>query len=409
MKVAIDLRALQVGHQNRGIGNYLLNILKYFPKDKTEYIIVRYSSSDPVRDYSLDLGSKKHQEVIIDRHKFAKSPKGVVMFALGLFTPVFSKVRKYKPDIYFQPDFLFGLPHGKKIKKVVVVYDIIPLLFRNMYLPNWRRFSHLRQLRLRSRVLRSIRAIYHSNRYKKGLRGLKRANKIISISNTTTNDLVELVGIKKSKIETIHLAPSFVKTDVGGIERELRKSIDEIKGRYLVFIGGTDPRRQVHELIFAFNLLNSRGFDISLVLGGNEFVQGSKELSAITQKAINLSSYRDKIHMLGRISESDKRYVLENALAFVYPTLYEGFGLPILESMSSKCPVITYDNPATREISGESVIYTPSQDGLGIYTSVLTLINNDARRLAIIDDGVRQSNKFSWDKTGRLTVEQLFD
>lgn len=409
MKIAIDLRALQVGHQNRGIGNYLLNILKYFPKDKTEYIIVRYNSSNPVKDYSLDFGSKKHQEVIIDRHKFAKSPKGVVMFALGLFTPVFSRVRKYKPDIYFQPDFLFGLPHGRNIKKVVVVYDIIPLLFRNMYLPNWRRFSHLRQLRLRSRVLRSIRAIYHSARYKMGLRGLKRANKIISISETTTKDLVEVVGLKKNKIDTIHLAPSFVKTNIGGIDHNLRKSIDEIKGKYLVFIGGTDPRRQVHELVFAFNLLNSRGYNISLVLGGNEFVQDSKELSAVTQKAIDLSSYSNKIHMIGRISESDKRYVLENALAFVYPTLYEGFGLPILESMSSKCPVITYDNSATREISGDSVVYTASQDGLGIYASVLTLIKDDAKRQVLINEGLRQSNKFSWDKTGRQTVEKLLD
>ncbi len=407
MKIAIDLRALQVGHENRGIGNYLLNILKYFPKDKTEYVVVRYSSSDPVKDYSLDLGSKKYQEVVLERRKFAKNPRDMFLFAMGTFTPVFGKVKKLKPDIYFQPDFLFGLPRSRNIKKVVVVYDIIPLLFRNMYLPNWRRFAHLRQLRFRSRVLRSVRALYHERRYKKGLRALRRASKVISISETTTNDLINVVRVDQKKIRTIHLAPSFVQTNKTTVDAILRVKIDQIKGKYLVFIGGTDPRRQVHELVYAFNLLNSRGYDVNLVLGGNEFVQDSKELNSTAQKSINLSSYKDKIHMLGRISESDKRHVLENALAFVYPTLYEGFGLPILESMSSGCPVITYDNAATREIAGDAAIYTEDQDGMSIYNSTRTLIDNPSTRNKYLSDGMKQSKNFSWNDTGKQTIDYI--
>lgn len=406
MKIAIDLRALQVGHENRGIGNYLLNILRYFPKGSTEYIIIRYSLSNPVKDYSLDFGSKKYQEVVIERRKFAKNPKGALLFAFGILTPVFSRVKKLQPDIFFQPDFLFGLPRSRRIKKVVVVYDIIPLLFRNMYLPSWRRFAHLRQLRLRSRVLRSVRALYHEKRYKRGLRALRRANRIISISETTTTDLTTIVGIKPKKIRTIHLAPSFVKTSKASVDRALRKNIDEIQGKYLLFIGGTDPRRQVHELVFAFNLLNSRGHDIHLVLGGNEFVQGSKELSPMAQKAIDRSSFREKIHMLGRISESDKKYVLENALAFVYPTLYEGFGLPILESMQSGCPVIAYDNPATREVAGGAAMYTIAPEGASIYDSVIALLHNNHSNI-YIERGLEQAKAFDWDTAGEETINYL--
>lgn len=407
-KVAIDLRALQVGHEDRGIGNYLLNILRYFPEKDTRYVVIRYDHSNPVKDYGLHVASSHYDEIVLTRHKFGKSPKKALLFAWGLITPVFSKVKRHKPDIFFQPDMLFGVPRSRRITSVVVAYDVIPLLFRSMYLPHWRNFAHLRQLRLRSRVLRSIRAIYHEKRYFKGLRTLKRADRVISISETTTNDLVNRVGVKRSKIDTILLAPSFVRTNKRDSDKDVERIVSEIRGKYLVFIGGTDPRRQVHELIYAFNILNARGHDIGLVLAGNEFVEKSKELNPKTRKAVENSSYRDKIHMLGRISESDKKLVLENALAFVYPTLYEGFGLPILEAMASKCPVITYDNPATREVGSDVAVFTSSPTGEAIYEALVSLIGDPEGRAHIVKAALKYSKRYDWDDAGPRTINSVF-
>jgi glycosyltransferase involved in cell wall biosynthesis len=407
--VAIDLRPLQVGHQNRGIGNYLLNILEYFPNEDVDYIFIRYSKSDPVKDYGLTIAKNQYKEVVINHHKFGRSPKKVLWFLVGLVDPVFFKVKLMRPNIFFQPDYLYGMPRGLFIKKVVVAYDLIPFLFKNMYMPSWKKFAGFKQRRLRSRVLLTVRAFYYERRFKKGLRTLRRANKVLSISKTTTNDLIKIGKVSPKRIKTVYLAPSFAATIKKPTASALNKTIKKISGKYLLFIGGTDSRRQVHEIVFAFNLLNARGYDYSLVLAGNEFVENSKELNSKTRRAIELSSYSEKIHMLGKINEQDKKNVMQNAFAFVYPTLYEGFGLPILESMAMGTPVITYRNPATEEIAGKAALYAEEANGWAIYKSVLSL-NDDSKSLRdeLITRGLKRAAEFDWQSAGSETVSAIF-
>jgi glycosyltransferase involved in cell wall biosynthesis len=409
MRVAIDLRPLQVGHENRGIGNYLLNILGYFPTEDIEYIFVRYSQSNPIKDYSLDIGKNPYREVVIKRHKFGRRPKLLILFMVGLLDPVFLKVKLHRPNIFFQADPLQGVPRSLFIRSVVVAHDLIPFLFKNMYMPSWRRFYQMKQLRYRSRILQSVRAFYHAGRFKKGLKTLRKCTKILSNSQTTANDLVNIGRIPAKKITPIYLAPSFAPIIKEPSSKELEKSIRRIAGKYLLFIGGTDLRRQAHEIVFAFNLLNARGYDYSLVFAGSEFVENSKELNSTTKKAIEQSSYKDKIYMLGKINESDKRLVMENASAFVYPTLYEGFGFPILEAMAMGCPVITYESPATKEIAKDAALFVSPQDGWGIYDSILKLRGNADIKEKLIKKGLKRSGEFSWDATGKSTVDAVFN
>lgn len=407
-RIALDLRPLQVGHENRGIGNYLVNILEYFPTDSVEYIFIRYSKSDPVNELNLAIKDAKYQEIILTERKFGKSYSEVVNFVVGLFDPVFFKVMMKFPSIYIQPDYLFGFPRAFWVKKVVVSYDLIPLLFKNMYTPSWRRFYRQKQYRFRSRVKKSIRAYYYTRRYKKGLKTLRHASKIISISKTTTNDIVKLAGVNPKRIKTIYLAPSFSKVITQPDRLRSMSEIEKISKKYLLFIGGTDARREAHEIVFAHNLLNSKGVDFHLVFAGNEFVPDSTELNILTKKAIETSSYKDKIHMLGRIDEEEKRIVLENAFAFVYPTLYEGFGLPLLEAMQCKTPVVTYPNPATKEIAGKAAMYTDVNDGNGIYKSITTLLDNEKLVEKLVSNGTKRVKQFSWDDAGHQTADYIF-
>lgn len=407
MKIAIDLRPLQVGHQNRGIGNYLLNILKYFPVEGVKYIFIRYDESNPIVDFGIKIGEQGYEEVVVKHYRFSRNPRNLIFFVIGLLDPVYLKVSHHKPDVYFQSDYLFGIPRRWRTKKVVVAYDLIPFLFRNMYMPRWTKYVGMRHLRIRSRLLQSVRAYFYERKYKTGLKTLRRANLVLSISETTTKDLVTVARISPKKIRTIRLAPSFVTAEKVDSKKQLLSEIKKISGKYLLFIGGTDARRQVHELIFAFNQLNARGYDFSLVLAGSEFVEKSKELNPKTRKAIEASSYRDKIHMLGKISEQEKRYILENAFAFVYPTLYEGFGLPVLEAMAQSCPVISYDNPAIQEVAKDAAHYIdPGQGGFGIYKGVITLTDQQKRR-ALIERGVAVSETFDWEETGKKTIKAI--
>lgn len=407
MKIAIDLRPLQLGHQNRGIGSYLINIMKYFPNDKTEYIFLRFDESNPITDYSIGV-DKKYSEIIYKRIRFSKSLKGAILFGLNICKPKFTELINQQPDIFFQPDYLLGIPKSHEITTIIVSYDLIPIIFKDMYMPSWKKFWRLHNLRFRKRLLLSLRAYYYENKYKKGIKALRKVDKIISISNTTTDDLVNITKINKNKISTIYLAPSFADNYHIDSSATITELVNKIDDKYLIFIGGTDQRRKVGELVYAFNLLNARGHDINLVLAGNEFVENSNELENTVKKDIESSSYKDKIYMLGKISESDKSMLLKHAFAFVYPTLYEGFGLPILESMISSCPVILFKNKATLETAGDAAEYTKTTDGLGIYKSVVKLLENSERRKILIDKGLARSKNYSWDETGRQTMEIIF-
>jgi glycosyltransferase involved in cell wall biosynthesis len=408
MKIAIDLRPLQLGHQNRGIGSYLINIMKYFPNDKTEYIFLRFDESNPIIDYSIG-ADKQYSEIIYKKVKFNKSLKGAILFGLNIFRPKFTELINQQPDIFFQPDYLLGIPKSHRIITIIVSYDLIPIIFKDLYLPSWKKFWRLHNLRFRKRLLMSIRAYYYEKKHQKGIKTLRKADKIISISNTTTDDLVDVANVNKNKISTIYLAPSFADNYHIDSSVMITKLVNEIDGKYLIFIGGTDQRRKVGELVYAFNLLNARGYDMNLVLAGNEFVENSSELENTVKKDIESSSYKDKIHMLGKISESDKSMLLKHAFAFVYPTLYEGFGLPILESMASSCSVILFENKATKETAGDAAEYTKTMDGLGIFESVVKLIDSNKRRKMLIDKGLARSKNYSWDKAGHETMKIIFN
>lgn len=408
MRIALDLRPLQVGHENRGIGNYLVNILQYFPKDSIEYIFIRYSKSNPLKDLNIPLEHANYKEIVIVEKKFSKKPLKLLKFIIGLCEPISLKVIIRQPDVYIQPDFLFGFPRAFWIKKVVISYDLIPLLFKNMYIPHWSRFAGQRQRRFRNRVRLSLRAYYHSRRYEKGIKTLQRADKIVSISQTTTNDIIRFAHVKPDKIKTIYLAPSFSKITTKPDRLSSMEEIKKMDKRYLFFIGGTDARREVHEIVFAHNMLNARGINFDLVLAGNEFVPNSSEISTTTKNAIEASSYKDKIHLLGKIDEHEKHTVFQHAFAFVFPTLYEGFGLPILEAMQCETPVITYANPATKEIAGNAALYTDENNGHGIYNSVISLLEDKKKITKLTKLGLKRVNDFGWDKTGKETIDYIF-
>jgi len=406
MRIAIDLRPLQIGHQNRGIGAYLQNILRYFPDDDSiEYIFLRYKESDPVKEFSISNG-KKYREIVVARYEFAPMPKPALLFLWGLITPIYIRLLPYRPDIFFQPDYLLGLPNWLFAKKTVVTcYDLIPLKFKAMYLPSWQRFAGKRHLRLRSRVRQSIRAIYYTRKYAKGLRTFRKADSILSISNTTTADLTSIAKVNKQKIKTIYLAASYRDTD-----NALNDKIPaELHGlRYIFYIGGGDKRRQIAKLVGAFNKLNGRGHAIDLVLAGNEFAIDSKETSSDVREALKTSSYANRIHLLGIISESQKLAIMKQAAIFAYPSLYEGFGLPILEAMLAGSPVVTYRNSSIEEIGGDDVTYASVETSDGLYDALVSILTMDRSKIETMTNRAWQNaSRFSWSETGSETWELI--
>jgi glycosyltransferase involved in cell wall biosynthesis len=405
MKVAIDLRAMQVGHQYRGIGSYLNNVLSRFPFDESghQYVFLRYDSTNPIKDMNLPI--KEYDEIILSKPQKPSSRFGKILKrATQEQSHAFKRLKQHNVDVFFQPDQQLGLPKNRKIKKVVVAYDLIPLVLRDLYLPSWKKLATQPGLGKRNRLKVMITAFLHERHYMNGLKTLRHADKILSISQATTKDLGNLLGIPKQKVVTTPLAASLrVKKD----QEKRPGSIKNISNDFLLFIGGVDERRRLADLIHAFNLLNGRGYKFDLVLGGKELAVIKKVPNVEARNAILNSSYRDQVHLVGFISEKEKAWLLKNSFAFVYPSLYEGFGLPVLEAMQQGCPVISYKNSSLTEISGNAAILLEEQGSSHIRDAVIALRDSPSLRSKLVKNGKEQAKKFSWEKCAKKTLDTL--
>jgi len=275
-------------------------------------------------------------------------------------------------------------------------------------MPSWKKPLFNPRYRWYTKLIVAAKKLYHQERYLKNLRRLRKASEILSISQTTTDDIHQHLGISKSKIATIPLAASFRKAEGGqAIRQELVEKLSQFKRPYIAYIGGTDARRKIDELIYAFNILNARGTSLDLVLAGNEFQEVNLVPSVEARNAIIASSYKKHIHLLGFLSEAEKEYILMHAAAFVYPTLYEGFGLPILEAMQAGCPVVAFNNSSIPEVGGTAIAYAPTQDRKGIQQAILDVINNTPATKLMVKKGLAQAAKFNWDKSAEQTWQTI--
>ena len=159
-------------------------------------------------------------------------------------------------------------------------------------------------------------------------------------------------------------------------------------------------RRRLDDLVTAFNMLRAKGVQIKLVLSGDS-MQGAMNISTEEiQHALKTSSYLEDIIFLGFTDNQTLNWLYTNALAFVFPSKYEGFGLPVLEAMSYGTPVVCYENAGTKEVASDCPIYA---DGAkGIHDAVSYLLGTSQKELSIIHkNNVKHSEKYSWSKTAQ--------
>lgn len=217
---------------------------------------------------------------------------------------------------------------------------------------------------------------------------------IIAVSEATKKDIVEILNIPNEKIRVVYEAASENINQVKDkkiIERIKNKY--GIKGDYLLSVATLEPRKNLKRIIEAFNLLNIK--DLSLVIVGKS---GWDE-------EINKWGFKNKdrrIIFTGYVEQNDLSSFYSGAKCFVFPSFYEGFGLPILEAMKCGCPVVTSNLSSMPEVAGEAGILVEPLDIKKIANGVKQAMEN---RQELIKKGFEQSKKFSWEKTAEQTLK----
>jgi glycosyltransferase involved in cell wall biosynthesis len=273
-----------------------------------------------------------------------------------------------KNNVIYHPTYynFYELRFIKKLRVVQTVYDMtyerFPKLFNKAYIViNEKKIS------------------------------IDRADHIICISNFTKQDLVEITNINPGKIDVIYLA-----TNLNKIPKELLVNVDKFKP-YILYVGDRHSYKNFKIVLDCF-ISKKLYKDFNLVcFGGNNFMPKEIEI-------INEHSYiKNKIF---QISGNDNLLAsfYRNAFSLIYPSKYEGFGLPVLEALSLGCPVICSNSSSLPEVAGEAALYFNPLDEDGLLKNIEILNNKNIRKNVIIN-GFEQSKKFSWEKTAKETIE----
>jgi glycosyltransferase involved in cell wall biosynthesis len=217
------------------------------------------------------------------------------------------------------------------------------------------------------------------------------ADKIIAISETTKRDLIAYSNVDPQKIEVIY----------HGIDLDIPLDFEEVPNitkRYFLYVGDRSGYKNFYRFLDAFHRLSLEEPDIEMILtGGGEIALADREL-------IHRLKLDTKVKHLN-VSDAQLNYLYNNAVAFVYPSLHEGFGLPVLEAFKADCPVLLSDTECFREIGAQAVAYFDAYD----YTSLLALMKkvlaDQSYRQSLIQGGKERLKDFPLDKS----IQETFD
>ena len=221
------------------------------------------------------------------------------------------------------------------------------------------------------------------------------ARRIITVSENTKNDLIKLYRISGDKIDVIYEGCSN-----DNFKSNLNDKILNYKN-YFLFIGRLEDRKNISGIVEAFEILKEKHkIPHKLILVG-KFGFGGEKIKG----KIDSSACKSDMILTGYVSDEDKFYLLANADVFLFPTFYEGFGLPILEAQSVGTPVITSDVSSMPEVADHSAVLVDPKDVNAIAEAAHKLISDESYKNDIIQKGLENVKRFSWEKCAREVAD----
>lgn len=221
----------------------------------------------------------------------------------------------------------------------------------------------------------------------------KKAHAILTVSEFSRQEIVDTLGLDANKIHVVHSNVPFHNKPSNEEILSYRPSPDA--ERYIIAVSSMDPRKNFSRLVEAFRHIDDKSVKL-YIIGMSFKAFNTPDLQQLTSK---------NVHLPGYIPDEALQSMYQNALLSVYPSLYEGFGLPPLESMTYGCPVINSDIPALREVSEDAAIYVDPYDTHNITMTINRLLKDADLRQELRIKGLEQIKKYSWEKSASQVYE----
>ena len=374
MRIGLDGKLLTL--RAHGTGRYAINL--------TRAMLAEAAARRP--DLDLDFviftGPQTSREVMAEFRGacdecFLRAKTSVIR----LLGPIPAALRRLKIDVFHGMDHV-GIPLvGRTGKWVVTVHDVIPLILPEAFTPRHRAVVRIALARVR-----------------------RRADRVIVPSRAVKRDVVRHVGVPADRVVVTPEGcdPRFRPVRSAGALRDVVARYG-LPSRYLLAVGRLEPRKNLTTLLAAFARLQRGGAvhpNLKLVLAG---ARGWLEEPIFrTVRALGLEA---AVHFPGFIDGDDLPAVYSGAALFVFPSLYEGFGLPPLEAMACGVPVVTSNVSAMPEVAGDAAVLVDPRDVDGLASAIARVLRDEALRARLRAAGIARAREFSWQTTARRTLD----
>jgi glycosyltransferase involved in cell wall biosynthesis len=362
VRIGIDARKLH----DFGIGTYIRNLLRHLSRldRQTEYVVLCRPDD---RDALSSLGEN-----------FRTVPETSGNYSVSEQLRIPLALKRERITLFHAPHYV--LPPLVPCRSVVTIHDCIHLMFPQ-YLPNRFALTYARwSIALAAR----------------------RATRVMTVSESSKRDILRFVDVKPDKIDVIYNAFD----ERFGVEPR-EEDVVRVRERYqlndefVLYAGNVKPHKNLERLIEAFDLVRKRGLDhLKLVLIGDEISK-----YAGLRRAVHQHQLHKYVRFLGYLPEQTLAVMYRLAGVFVFPSLYEGFGLPPLEAMASGTPVVTSNISSLPEVAGDAAVLVDPHFPQAIADGIYTVLTDESVRRALRQKGLARAAQFSWEQSVRRVLD----
>lgn len=361
MRIGVDVREL--AGKKAGKGWYVWRLMECLREIDRENEYILYSDKE-ILDCKLP---EKHELILIEKH------------GLGWHWAVKNRLKSDRIDVYWAPTSLI-VPALTELKTVMTIHDLTVLLFPKMH--TWKN-------RLIEKALTGL--------------AVKKTSRILTISEATKDDLMRLFPKSKDKIVVAKLGVDGEYRPIVDLEIEKILKKYGLKRGYLLFVGTLEPRKNLINLIKAYHELDEKvRSENKLVIVGKKGWYFEEIFALVEEYGL-----KKAVIFLGYVPGEDMPAIYNGAKIFVYPSKYEGFGLPVLEAMACGVPVITSNVSSLPEVIGEAGVLVSPDNLDEITNKIEELISDDKKRDEMSRLGLIKAEEFDWKKTARATLDVL--
>lgn len=388
MKIGVDIIGLASGTVS-GVEQYTLSLLreliKQNPQDEFHLLAVDYYFKDLTSRLRKTLAGPGHflleaANVKLHHLRWPRVPLSLHFSWKLLDQPKADKILG-GVDLLFQPVPLL-LPLSRGVPRVVTFHDLTPAIYPEFFTLKSRLWHWQMNYPVRARE----------------------ATCLIAVSWNTRGDLIRLYGIDPRKIRVITegVDPVFGEA-LGESDLAAVKEKFGLPDEFILYLGSLEPRKNVSVALRALRYLKENGFaKIKLVLAGSK-MWGEK---AFWREVDSLNLSRECL-FLGWVEEKEKLALFKLAQAFLFPSFYEGFGLPALEALAAGCPAVVSSAASLPEVTGETALLVDPFDQAAWNRTLLELLNNPTLKAELGQRGLARAKLFGWREAARQTM-QLF-